>query len=153
MKRVILDSATNTCGIPVAPAVSEVVEPSGVSLPKEKEEMKRIFASKHRGGHWDEDICNIIGYAIRHKDVDDAKEVLEDLREGYGFSISKKTYRGNYYELSIVYLGNDKYEITWTDKGKPTNPIVTDVDYAVGEIMYWGAKTGGPQGDISVIDF
>lgn len=34
MKRVILDSATNTCGIPAAPAVSEVIEPSIVHLPK-----------------------------------------------------------------------------------------------------------------------
>ena len=46
MKRVVLDSATNTCGIPAAPAVSEVVGPSGVSLPKEKEEMKRVVGSK-----------------------------------------------------------------------------------------------------------
>lgn len=48
MKRVIstkVDGATNTCGIPAAPAVSEVVEPSGISLPKEKEEMKRVVGS------------------------------------------------------------------------------------------------------------
>lgn len=48
MKRVIstkVDSATNTCGIPAVPAVSEVAEPSGVSLPKEKEEMKKVVGS------------------------------------------------------------------------------------------------------------
>lgn len=48
MKRVIskINSATNTCGIPAAPAVTEVVEPSGISLPKEKEEMKRVVGSR-----------------------------------------------------------------------------------------------------------
>lgn len=37
MKRVIsnINSATNTCGIPAAPAVSEVVEPSYVEIAEE----------------------------------------------------------------------------------------------------------------------
>jgi hypothetical protein len=46
MKRVVLDSATNTCGIPAAPAVSDVVEPSEVSLTKEKDDMKRVVGSR-----------------------------------------------------------------------------------------------------------
>ena len=56
MKRVIstkINSATNTCGIPAAPAVSEIVEPSIVHLPKRvktEEENKRNAQHKTKLG-------------------------------------------------------------------------------------------------------
>lgn len=52
MKRVIstkVDGATNTCDIPAAPAVSEIVEPSIVHLPKRvKTEEENKSNAHHR---------------------------------------------------------------------------------------------------------
>lgn len=50
MKRVVksdINSATNTCGIPAAPAVSEVVEPSVVHLPKIMKTEKENKSNTH----------------------------------------------------------------------------------------------------------
>lgn len=49
MKRIIssnINSATNTCGIPAAPATMDAIEPSEVNLSKENDEMKRVVGSR-----------------------------------------------------------------------------------------------------------
>lgn len=49
MKRVVLssvNSATNSCGIPTAPAVADVIEPSEISLLEENSDIKRVVGSR-----------------------------------------------------------------------------------------------------------
>ena len=62
MKRVIstkVDGATNTCGIPAAPAVNEVVEPSYVEIAEEYDKYYSKDKSSNIAG------CNLSERGIR----------------------------------------------------------------------------------------
>lgn len=104
--------------------------------------MKRIIANTHCGYNDKATISINMKHAVHDKDSDVIKSILEDLKVETGFSLSAKSYRGNYYKLSVVYVGNDEYELTWITKGNLHDTIKVNIFDAVDEIACWNAYTG-----------
>ena len=103
-------------------------------------------AGRFKGNMSNSDVTDNVLYAIRQKDTDVMRSVLEDIREGDIVSVETKTRSGRYMSASVMANNDGSFRIT-TENSKP---ITTDIDDAVDELLYIRARSQGSRLDASI---